>query len=235
MMELPLVFLGGLLGSSHCVGMCGGFALSIGMGARSAPRNVLRQAIFCSGRVFTYGFLGSVAGFAGFWLTRRAGTLVHLQAALSVLAGVFLLVQALLTLGVLPRSILGRLGFSHSAAPCLAGSFLAVFLRSPRLASVFLAGMLNGLLPCGLVYGYLSLASSTASLPRGVATMLAFGAGTVPIMVLTGAGASALSFAARRRVFQVAACCVLITGLIAIARGVVFWNASFSASCPYCA
>lgn len=234
MIELPLILLGGLLGSSHCLGMCGGFALSIGMGARTVSANLLRQLIFCVGRVFTYGFLGSVAGFAGFWFARRSGTFVHAQAALSVLAGCFLVAQGLLTLGVLPRRMIARFGFGQATAPCLAGSFFAVFLKSPRLTSVFLAGMLNGLLPCGLVYGYLSLASSTASLPSGLATMIAFGLGTVPIMVLTGAGASALSFAARRRLFQVAACCVLLTGLIAIARGVVFWDATFSAACPYC-
>ncbi len=57
MIELPLVLLGGLLGSSHCIGMCGGFAISIGLGNRRLSSHVLRQLVYSSGRVFTYAFL----------------------------------------------------------------------------------------------------------------------------------------------------------------------------------
>ena len=53
MIELPLVFLGGLLGSAHCVGMCGGFALTIGLGARDVAANVCRQLVYTAGRIFT--------------------------------------------------------------------------------------------------------------------------------------------------------------------------------------
>ena len=79
MIELPLVFLGGLLGSAHCVGMCGGFALSIGVGAKSFTANLQRQLVYTLGRVLTYSFFGVAAGYAGFWLSRRAGTLIHVQ------------------------------------------------------------------------------------------------------------------------------------------------------------
>lgn len=235
--ELPLVVLGGLLGSGHCVGMCGGFALTIGMGARSAGENIARQLIFGSGRVFTYGFLGAVAGFAGSWFARRAGSLVHLQAGLSILAGGLLAVQGLRALGITPRMGRAKTRPAGGSAPCLVGTFAAPFLKSPRRLDVFLAGVLNGLLPCGLVYAYLSLASSAATLVDGLATMVAFGLGTVPMMALTGAGASALSYAARRRLLRVAAVCVLVTGVLAIARGAMFLGTSATEAprCPACA
>jgi sulfite exporter TauE/SafE len=236
MIELPLVLLGGLLGSAHCVGMCGGFALTVGLGARNQAANVRRQLVYSCGRVFTYAFLGSAAGFAGFWFVQQTRALVHAQVGLSLLAGALLTVQGLLALGVFRRRGAGWPGIGPRP-PCPAGTLVGAFLSSPRWTDVFVAGVLNGLLPCGLVYSYLSLASSTASLPGGLATMLAFGAGTVPVMVLTGTGSSLLSYAARRGLFQLAAVCVLLTGVLAIARGVAFLEHGHgaSASCPACA
>jgi uncharacterized protein len=70
MIELPLVFFGGLLGSYHCIGMCGAFAISIGMGSSSPLRNLLRQAVYTLGRIFTYAFGGVAVAFVGLRLTR---------------------------------------------------------------------------------------------------------------------------------------------------------------------
>ena len=71
MIELPLVFLGGLLGSAHCVGMCGGFAVSIGIGSRGLASNLRRQLVYTAGRIFTYSFFGIVAGYAGLWIAAQ--------------------------------------------------------------------------------------------------------------------------------------------------------------------
>jgi uncharacterized protein len=232
MIEWPFIFLGGLLGSSHCVGMCGGFAVSIGVGARNLGDNLRRQAIYSLGRLFTYSFLGSISGFAGLWMVHRTASFVNLQAALSVVAGLFLGYQGLLALGAIPRPswrILGRPG-----PPCLAGEFAGTFLTSPRRCDLFLAGLWTGFLPCGLVYGYLALATSSASVVSGLTTMALFGAGTVPIMTLTGAGASLLSLTARRRLYRVAAVCVFLTGLLTLARGIFAFEATSSICCPLC-
>ncbi len=234
MIELPLVFLGGLLGSAHCVGMCGGFALSIGVGAGSPVSNLWRQLIYTLGRVLTYSFFGVLAGYGGFWLSRRAGTLVNVQAGLSIVAGVLLVFQGLLSLGVIPRRFFPTI---TGGGPCLAGTFVGPFLTSPGLMNVLLAGILTGFLPCGLVYGFLTLASSTASIIQGPLTMIAFGAGTAPIMILTGVGGSLLPHSSRRQMLRVAAVCVLITGLISLGRGIMFVQFPGSAavqSCPFC-
>lgn len=229
MIEWPLIALGGILGSSHCVGMCGGFALTVGLGARGLSENMRRQLLYSAGRVATYAFLGLCAGFAGFWLHERAGLLVNLQAALCVVAGIVLGTQALKTLGWLPSRVTG------TAPACLTSGLLGPFLAAPRAHQVFLAGVVNGFLPCGLVYGYLALATSTASLGRGLLTMTLFGLGTVPLMVLAGVGTSLLRYSVRQRLFRAAAWCVLLTGLLSIARGVWFWQSGSAPRCPRCA
>jgi sulfite exporter TauE/SafE len=234
MIELPLIFLGGLLGSAHCVGMCGGFALTIGLGAPGFGSNMARQLAYTLGRVLTYSFFGVVAGYAGLWLSHEARALVNVQAILSMLAGGVLLFQGLLAQGLVPW----RLGSAQGGGvSCLAGGFIGPFLRARGSVNALIAGILTGFLPCGLVYGFLGLASSSASILHGLLTMVAFGAGTGPIMILTGVSGTFISLAARRRLLRVAAICVMIVGLISLARGVMFLQVSDAAplhSCPFC-
>lgn len=248
MIELPLVFLGGLLGSAHCVGMCGGFAIMIGAPAKRLSANLARQLVYSSGRLFTYCVFGAVVGYGGLWLTRRTGGFVHAQAAIAILAGVLLLTQGLISAGVLrrARTFLRRKFASSTTAAhplpqgatvgCLMSGMVGVFLRDRRWSHVFLAGVFTGLLPCGLVYAFVALAASTSDMFRGMATMAAFGLGTAPLMVLTGGGATLLSLAGKRRLLILAAWCVVATGAISIARGVSVLSSTEEAraSCPLC-
>jgi sulfite exporter TauE/SafE len=230
MMEGWLIMLGGLLGSSHCIGMCGGFALNIGAGARHWTDNLRRQLIYSLGRIFTYASIGAIAGYAGLRLAQFVSPLVNVQATLAILAGCLLAFQGLKSLGWVrwPR-------FGSSTVGCLATRFFAPFLSARNWSQVFLAGMLTGLLPCGLVYAYLALAASTGSMLRGLACMAFFGAGTVPAMVLIGCGSSLVSLTMRRYVFRVAAWCVLLTGVLSIYRGAGSLRTYDSeASCPFC-
>ncbi len=243
MLELPLVFLGGLLGSAHCVGMCGGFALLIGSGAGSVPSNVARQAVYSLGRIFTYVALGGALGYAGLRLAQDLPLIVRAQSVLALVAGVTLVIVGLISAGVLPNnlsSFFGRGGrsASHAGPSCLASGLLGSFLRAPGWGNVFLAGVFTGFLPCGLVYGFLALACSTASFPVGAATMAAFGLGTVPLMVLVGSGGSLVSVVTRQRLLRLAAWCVVVAGMISLARGVSAWTADTQSGppdCPLCA
>jgi sulfite exporter TauE/SafE len=233
MWELPLIFVGGLLGSAHCLGMCGPLALAVGTTTTGWRGNLARQLVFSVGRIFTYATLGAMVAFAGLSLAQRASFLVHAQAWLAIVAGVVLIVMGLATAGVLPRRVSGT-----GSMGCLAGTWLGTLLRDGRASSTFLAGLFTGFIPCGLVYAFLALAASTASMPWGAATMAAFGAGTVPLMVLTGLGGSVLSLKARGRVLQVAAWCVVVAGLISITRGAGFLGSPgvlTGSGCPFCA
>lgn len=231
-MDYALILLGGLLGSSHCVGMCGGFALSIGAEASRVRNNVTRQLVYSAGRIFTYAFLGAVVGFAGERLKAHAGTFVNVSAALSIFAGGLLVLQGLSILGFGPFK-----STTENGAPCLMGGFLRTFLLSPRLADVLIAGLLTGFLPCGLVYAFLALASATGHLFAGAFVMVVFGLGTVPLMVATGISASAISIHARRHLFRIAAVLVMLTGILTISRGVAFATSDIDSSpisCPFC-
>lgn len=247
MIELPLVFLGGFLGSAHCVGMCGGFALLVGAGARGFSANLRRQMVYSLGRIFTYSTFGATLGYLGLRMANDLAGAVPVQSVLAILAGVLLTAQGLVSAGLLPQAAqaihfgvggaAANLALRPAASGCLAGGMLGAFLRGGRLRDVLLAGMLTGFLPCGLVYAYLALAGSTSDTFGGAATMAAFGAGTIPLMVMTGSGASLLSLAGRQRMLRVAAWCVVVTGLISLARGlgyldVPFWHAG--GSCPMC-
>ena len=232
-MELLMTFVGGLLGSAHCVGMCGAFAISIGANTPSWRVNLARQLVYGLGRVFTYGSAGAMAGYGSWRLARTAAPLVHAQAWLAVLAGVLLAIQGLAAAGLWRRVVPERR--RHA---CLSAGLFASFLKAPDLASVFLAGMLNGLLPCGLVYAFLALAAAAGNMLSGWMLMSLFGLGTLPIMVLTGCGGNLLGLASRRRLLHLAAWCVIVAGGLSIARGVAFLRADAqvaAASCPACA
>lgn len=227
-----LIFAGGLLGSSHCVGMCGGFVVTLGTTKTRWRDNLTRQVIYCVGRIFTYTLGGGIAGFAGWRLQQALPAITNLQAAFAILAGVLLIMQGLMSAGLL-RPLVGA-----AAKPsCLAIRFFASLLHARDATHVFLAGLLNGLLPCGLVYAYLALAASAGELWSGALTMTLFGLGTMPLMVLVGCGGNLVNLAIRRKLIRAAAWCVVITGLLSLVRGIEFvhWPGITSAStCPYC-
>lgn len=230
MFDALLIVAGGLLGSSHCVGMCGGFVLALGGSAAGKGAALRRQLLYGCGRVFTYTCLGAAAGFAGWRMSADLRTLLDVQAWLCIAAGVLLVGQGLHSLGLL------RFAWTTSSRPgCLAPSLFGALLGSTRARSVFLGGVINGLLPCGLVYAYLALAGSSGGMLRGMTVMALFGLGTLPVLALLGCGGSLLALAWRKRIFQAAAVCVVLTGLLTVFRGAAFLAASEEApACPRC-
>jgi sulfite exporter TauE/SafE len=231
MIELPLVFVAGALGTAHCFGMCGPFALAIGSGARNWPAALVRQAAYTAGRVFTYGTLGAAAGLCGQRLVTNWPNVVSVPALVAIAAGVFLVFQGLVAAGLIRKR-----GVGPAAAPCLAGGFLGHFLRQPTAGTAFFAGLFTGLLPCGLLYGMLALAMSTQSTVGGGLTMVVFGLGTAPAMIGVGLAGRIVAVAARRWLFAAAAWCLVVTGVISIARGVSFLslNSDAAHACPAC-
>jgi sulfite exporter TauE/SafE len=183
--------------------------------------NLVRQLTYGLGRIFTYSLCGAAAGHGGQRLISGIRPLADLQAWLSVAAGV-----ALVVLGLHAAGILRRRNPITKGSPCLASTFFAAFLTKPGWFNVFLAGLLNGFLPCGLVYAYLAMAGSSGDPVHGSAIMLLFGLGTIPAMVLAGCGGLYLTLATRRHVFRVAAWCIILTGLLCVMRGLGFIHAS---------
>lgn len=237
MTDFSLILLGGLLGSSHCVGMCGGFALTLGTGATTWRHNLARQSAYGCGRIFTYATLGAAAGFGGRSLV-LATSLFNIQAVLAIAAGLLLVSQGLRATSLwdalkrrrnqtlaapksasldIASSVTRPAGFKPPL--CVRSGLLATLLRKSGIAGPALGGVMTGFLPCGLVYAMLALAVSSGNLADGALTMICFGVGTLPLMIGLGVGVSLVSLANRRRLFQLAAWCIILTGGLSLARG----------------
>lgn len=233
MIELPLVFVGGLLGSAHCIGMCGGFALTLGSAAPTWRANLARQLLFGFGRIFTYAALGAAAGYGGLRLAHLA-PLANVQSWLALTAGLLLLWQGLATLGLLPKR---RTTFA-SKRVCVRPGLLPSLLRTRGGTAALASGVMTGLLPCGLVYAFLALAVSSGTMLGGMAVMTVFGAGTVPLLTLFGLGTSLVVLSFRQRMLRAAAWCVVLTGALSVVRGAGVFTAKPSAdappACPFC-
>lgn len=233
--ELPLVFISGILGSAHCIGMCGAISAMMNLGTTGIGSALERQVLWSIGRVFTYSFLGMVVGFAGGRLTKTQflssqANVLTIQAIFAILAGVLLIIQGMIAAGWLYRNV--------KAGSCLTATLFGKFLRGGSRTGVFIAGILTGFLPCGLVYSFLALAAASTSVWKGPLLMTAFGLGTIPVMLVTGAGLTVASMQLRQRLMKAAAICVLMTGLLTVGRGIGFATNATQESpeeaCPLC-
>ena len=226
-LEPLLLIVGGLLGSAHCLGMCGGFVLMLGTSRDGKLRSLGRHLVYAAGRISVYTFAGAAAGFAGWRLKLETQSLIDAQAILCLFAGALLILEACWSLGWLPR-LRVPLG-----CPMIS---LGSLLRTPGWRAPLAAGVWNGFLPCGLVYAYLALAASTSGIITGAVVMVLFGIGTVPALLAVGLLGSMANIRWRTRIFQVAAICMLATGLLTIFRG--GWTlaspADEPAACPLC-
>ena len=234
--ELPLIFISGVLGSAHCIGMCGAISATMNLGTSTLTGALGRQLLWSSGRIFTYCFLGMVAGFAGLRVTesdflKSQSRVMTVQAVFAIVAGLLLIFQGMLAAGWLSRK-------SASHGTCVTASVFGKFLKGGSRTGVFIAGIMTGFLPCGLVCSFLALAAASTSLWKGPLVMAVFGLGTIPVMLMTGAGLTLASLTLRHRLMKMAAVCVLITGTLTVGRGIAFAaNASADQpqdACPFC-
>jgi sulfite exporter TauE/SafE len=247
MIELPFVFLAGVLGTAHCLGMCGPMVIGLSTGSSHWSRAFVRQLCYSGGRIFTYTSLGLLAGYCGEWAARHSASLINVPAVFAILAGTLFIVKGFQETGLTPRireSLAKRFGWRSLAskgpaphASCGAGLLFAPFFRGKGNTGAFVAGVCTGFLPCGLLYGMLTLAASTHHVLLGGVTMLVFGLGTTPLLVLAGTSGQLLSLASRRWLFAVAAWCLMLTGVVSVVRGATHlsWGDRPAAGCPLCA
>lgn len=212
MPDLYVIFLIGLLGSAHCIGMCGGFALAL---AHHPPGSFSRhghQAVYFLGKTTTYALLGALAGGGGALLL---SSFAHVQDGLSITLGVVLVAVGLSMTGFPGRLIIP---VPQRLTRSLAG-YLAALIRRRTLWGTFGLGQLNGLLPCALVYGMLAKAGTTGSPLDGALTMTVFGLSTIPALYLTALLGRLARPGLRKRLNFAAGVLVLLLGLVTIARG----------------
>lgn len=169
-------FLIGFLGSMHCVGMCGPLALAIPAGRVHSSRWLVNRSLYQLGRILMYACLGAVLAVAG-----KGIAIAGWQQGLAITAGIFLLLLAILPTQV--ERWAGGAGWPGKAVNRLRKP-MGSLIRKGGLSATFTLGMLNGLLPCGLVYLGLAGALLSGSALQGATWMAAFGLGTLPAMAL---------------------------------------------------
>jgi uncharacterized protein len=220
--NLLLIFAGGMVGSFHCIGMCGGFACALGVDRAGRVATVLRHLLYNTGRVTTYVFLGALAGAAGAGLLGlQVGALAETgQRLLAAAAGAVIILVAL---PLVVPAWRGRTGVL--AVPAVVPAALQALLRTPGRSAPLALGVFNGFLPCPLVYAFVALALASAVPGEGALLMLAFGLGTFPAMLLMGGAGVWLREHWQRRGVRVAGALVLVLGVITIARAVLPFDA----------
>lgn len=217
-------FLLGLAGSLHCVGMCGPIALALVPDAPARQAAAWQALIYNGGRVLTYGVLGGIFGLLG-----KGLELAGIQQFVSVAVGFLMLGMAFLVFNFevqfLKFNALYR--FSNKVK-----SGLARLLRSKAAGSSFGIGLLNGLLPCGLVYAAIAGAIAAGGIGEGAVFMVMFGVGTIPLMLGVSLAGSALGQPTRRRLQRVRPALLALVGLIMIYRGLHLDLSLFDSAVP---
>lgn len=192
------LFLVGLLGGTHCVGMCGGIVGALSMGA---PGRWSMHLAYNVGRILSYGLAGAIAGAVGA-ASLGLDSQVPMRLALYLVANLMLIALGLYLLGVTEA-----LAFTERAGQLLWQRLQPLtrrFLPARTVAQAFPLGMLWGWLPCGLVYSALATALSSGSAVRGGLCMLAFGLGTLPNLLLAGIVLARLNEFVRRPAVRIA-------------------------------
>ncbi len=176
-MEIWTAFIIGIAGSFHCIGMCGPIALALPGNFDKKTSLLISRILYNTGRIITYSLLGGVCGFIG-----QTIALGGYQQSLSLVLGIFILIMIFLpsryASKILPASF-------HSRIIARIKSLWFKHFQKSTYSSLLVIGILNGFLPCGLVYVALAGAATTSTLSNGALYMMMFGVGTFPIMLAT--------------------------------------------------
>jgi sulfite exporter TauE/SafE len=174
------LFLIGLLGGTHCIGMCGGIVSALSMGG---PSGFVLHLAYNSGRITSYAAAGAIAGALGGLSLTLSGQL-PVRITLYVLANLMLVALGLYLIGITQT-----LAFTERFGKKLWVHLQPLskrYLPARSVAQAFPLGLLWGWLPCGLVYSALATALTSGSALHGAGMMLAFGLGTLPNLLLAG-------------------------------------------------
>jgi sulfite exporter TauE/SafE len=206
-MEIWTAFVLGLVGSMHCAGMCGPLALALPRATGPASRFVAGRVAYNMGRIATYCTLGVVFGILG-----RSLALAGIQRWVSIALGLLLLA------GLLSSSSLAHWVPVTTLVNVLK-SRMSRLLKHRSVLSLAILGLLNGLLPCGLVYVACAGATVSGGVGNGLSYMAAFGAGTVPMMMAVSLSGNLMPPALRLRLLKALPIAVILLATLLILRG----------------
>lgn len=208
MLLSALIF--GLLGSFHCIGMCGPIAFLLPLDRKNNSRKFIQIVLYHSGRIFSYAIIGFAFGLVG-----KSLSLFGLQQQLSIFTGLIMLLLVLV-----PDSK-KTLNFTNAGFKLISKlkNSLGKELKKKRPDTFFTVGFLNGFLPCGLVYMAVFGAIAGGSAIEGSLYMILFGMGTVPLMTSAIWIGNFISFKTRQYIRKTIPVFVSIIAIMFILRG----------------
>lgn len=206
-----MAFVTGLLGTGHCIGMCGGLVSALSLSEAGRQGGWFFHLLYNLGRISTYTFIGAVVGWLG---SALAYTDRFKMVTRSLLIGsdVFVILVGLGTAGLFAWLNVSKLDFP---GPMKAMTLAVAGLRRlPPAISALPLGLLFGFIPCGYLYAVAITAAQSASVATGALMLFAFGLGTAPSLLLFGGAAHWLSGRARIWMLRLA-------GLVVAGMGVI--------------
>jgi sulfite exporter TauE/SafE len=210
-MEYISALIVGLVGSLHCAGMCGPIAIAIPLNNSSWLSRISGTLLYNTGRTLTYALLGAIFGLAGLGLA-----LGGLQQWVSIALGIVMILSVLIPkVGAMGKSVTRISNLATSQVKKLFGKYF----RVRTYTSLFILGLLNGLLPCGLVYIALAGALVMSHVYEGALYMVFFGLGTIPMMMALSLAGNVISGKLRTRLNRFLPYFIVLLGIIFILRG----------------
>lgn len=204
-------FIFGLISSFHCIGMCGPIAMMLPVDRTNETKKVTQIITYHIGKLTAYGILGLVFGLLG-----RSFYLAGMQQQLSIIVGVLMILVA-----VIPEKVFAKYNFSKPVYRLITKvkSSLGQQFKNKSYKSLFTIGLLNGFLPCGMVYVALFGAIAMQNVTLGIGYMLLFGIGTIPMMVAVIYASGLISFSFRGTIQKAIPLVAVIIGMLFIVRG----------------
>ncbi|MGJ8684679.1 MAG: sulfite exporter TauE/SafE family protein [Nonlabens sp.] len=204
-------FILGLLGSFHCMGMCGPIAFLLPVDHKKPTKKTFQVSVYHAGRLFAYGLIGLLLGLVG-----KSFDLFGLQQQLSIAVGVAMIIMVITTyfigMNFTITKPLYRLVSKLKSA-------MGKELKKKTFDAFFTMGFLNGLLPCGLVYMAVIGAIGAGNAVEGAVYMMFFGLGTVPLMTAAVYLGNVISIKVKTVMKKAVPVFVIIIGALFIVRG----------------
>ena len=213
-MEIGLVVSAIALGFAsgfHCIGMCGPIALSMGLTKKQAANFYLQNLTYQFGRIFTYSLLGALLGIIG-----QGFEMAGFQRYLTITAGILLIIMAVFSFG--GKDFASKIPFLSKFLYSVKSN-LGRLLQKADYRSRFTTGLLNGFLPCGMVYMALTASLAGGGIWQGALYMALFGLGTLPFMFAIVLVGNLMNQAFRVKILKAVPIIMIILGGLFILRG----------------
>lgn len=201
----------GFLGSFHCIGMCGPIALALPVNNKTTFQKTMLISTYNLGRILTYSIFGLLFGLIG-----QGFAIAGYQQMLSVIIGAIILIGLLV-----PEKHTHKYKFTSKTISIFSKikNHLQRLFQTQSKPSFFLIGLLNGLLPCGLVYMGIAGAIATGNSLHGMLFMAVFGFGTLPIMFSLPFVGNMISLPIRNKIRKTVPVIVGMMAILLVIRG----------------